>query len=262
MSTNQGRGTAWMLLLLAVTQVVMTAVQFSGGRSPGGRGVDLLISPAPYAFGIWAVIYLLCVLHGAVVVRFGTGVADGPALIVPLAGLYLASAVWSVAFTVGNSWLTFAVLVVMTIAAWRALWVATRSPARANVPGWTGGLERFTVGLYSGWVTVAVFVNLASAIGDQGLADPASAGWQFAVLIAALIALLAGLWLGRGPAGFAVAAVWALAAVAVSVSGVSVLLMLTSLAGVLAVAVAGVWLRGGHRGGHFVTFPTTSPKTR
>ena len=93
----------------------------------------------------------------------------GSWVLVLLAALYLASASWSVAFTVGNSWLTFAVLVVMVAAALRALWVAMNHPLRSGVRRWEARLESFTVGLYCGWVTVAVFVNLASALGDQEL---------------------------------------------------------------------------------------------
>lgn len=237
-------------MLLAVLQAAMTVVQFSGGDSPGGRGVDLLISPAPYAFAIWGVIYLLCVAHAAVVVRNGTAVADQSALVVPLAALYLASASWSVAFTVGDSWLTFAVLVVMGAAALRALRVAMRDPRRSGAARWEVRLERFTVGVYSGWVTVAVFVNLASALGDQELADAGSAGWQAVVLVCALAVLLAALWLGRGSDGVAVAAVWALAAVLVNVGSQSVLLAVVSGIGIA--AVLAVWLRtarAGHNSG-------------
>ncbi len=241
MTWIQRRAGLWVLLLLTVLQAAMTVVQFSGGDSPGGRGVDLLISPAPYAFAIWGVIYLLCVVHAAVAVRKGTAVADQAALVAPLAALYLASASWSVAFTVGNSWLTFAVLAVMVAAALRALRVAMNHPLRSGARRWEARLESFTVGLYCGWVTVAVFVNLASALGDQELADPASAGWQAVVLTCALAAVLAALWLGRGSDGVAVAAVWALAAVVVNVGGQSVLLAVTSGIGIA--AVLAVWLR-------------------
>lgn len=242
-TSTQERAGSWILLLLAVVQVAMTAVQFVGGRSPGSRGVELLISPAPYAFGIWGVIYLLCVVHGVAVVRRGTGVADRWALIGPLSALYVASALWSIAFTVGNSWLTFAVLVLMVVAALRALVVVTSYPVREGIPHWVGTLERFTVGLYAGWVTIAVFVNLASAIGDQGLADAASVGWQFAVLAVALAALLAALRWGRGSAGFAVAAIWALVAVALNASSQSATLAVASVAGIVAVAAVWVWSR-------------------
>lgn len=245
-TSAQGRAGSWILLLLAVVQVAMTTVQFLGDRSPGGRGVDLLVSPAPYAFGIWGVIYLLCVVHGVVVVRHGTGVEDGLALVVPLAALYVGSAVWSIAFTVGNSWLTFAVLVAMVAAALRAFVVATRLPVRAGVPPWAVALERFTVGLYAGWVTIAVFVNLASAIGDQGLAGATSVGWQFAVLAGALVALLAALRWGRGSAGFAVAAIWALVAVAVNAAGESTALAVTGVVGVISVAAVWFWSHRRH----------------
>ena len=180
-------------------------------------------------------------VHAAVAVRKGTAVADQAALVAPLAALYLASASWSVAFTVGNSWLTFAVLAVMVAAALRALRVAMNHPLRSGARRWEARLESFTVGLYCGWVTVAVFVNLASALGDQELADPASAGWQAVVLTCALAAVLAALWLGRGSDGVAVAAVWALAAGVVNVAGQSVLLTVTSGIGIA--AVLAMWLR-------------------
>ena len=248
MTWIQRRAGLWVLLLLTVLQAAMTVVQFSGGDSPGGRGVDLLISPAPYAFAIWGVIYLLCVVHAAVAVRKGTAVADQAALVAPLAALYLASASWSVAFTVGNSWLTFAVLAVMVAAALRALWVAMNHPLRSGVRRWEARLESFTVGLYCGWVTVAVFVNLASALGDQELADPASVGWQAVVLVCALAAVLAALRLGRGSDGVAVAAVWALVGVVVNVGSQSVLLAVTGGIGIAAVLV--MWLRTAPAGGN------------
>lgn len=243
---TRGRAAGWLLVVFAVAQIAMTlAIQVFGGRSPGGRGAELWISPAPYAFGIWGIIYLLCLVHAVAAVRHGTGVADQSALVVPLSTLYVAAALWSIAFSAGSAWLTFVVLAVMVAAAVRALLVVINYRRREGVPDWMVRLERLTVGLYAGWATIAVFINFASAVADQGLAEAASVGWQWAVLAVALVALLALLWASRGALGVAVAAIWALVGVLVAVGTDSTLLAVLCALGII--AVAAVWMSIAYR---------------
>lgn len=135
--------------------------------------------------------------------------------------LYLGAAVWIVLSSFESSWGTFAVLAVMTVLALDAARIAARSHAPVDAPAWTGTLAILTSGLYAGWVSAAVFLNLGTALIESGIAEASAHVWQIGLLVVALgAAVVADRWLGRG-FGYPAAVAWASLGIAVATREVS-----------------------------------------
>ncbi len=231
-SVTTDRRLGWALLAAAVAQVVAPIVQaMSDAAQPADGSEDLLITPAGWTFSIWSLIYLLAIVHAVVTLWRGDGVGDAR-FVVHLIALYVGATVWIAVSATGASWATFVVLVVMTGFAIDAARRAARSPVRK--PPWTTTLARATSGIYAGWVSAAVFLNLGTAAIELDLADPGAWTWQIVLLVAAAVfACAVATLLARSP-GYALAVVWALLGIMVAVSGES----LTAL--VIAAAAASV----------------------
>lgn len=237
----------WAVLLAAIAQAAVPIVPFAGpGATPGSSGADLLISPASYAFAIWGLIYLLAIAYAVVVlIKGGTGTAAPVRLQGDLLGAYLGAAAWIGLSAIDVSWATALVLVVMAVLLVDAVLVVARLVAESTVPGWVTMLARTTVGIYAAWVTVAVFLNLASAASELGLADPDALSWQLVLLVIAAftgIALTAAV--GKNTPGYALTLLWAFAAVLVTVWGGSTALVavtVVALVAVLVVQASALW---------------------
>lgn len=231
-SVTTGRRLGWALLAAAIAQVVAPILQaMSDAAQPADGSEDLLITPAGWTFSIWSLIYLLALVHAVVTLWRGDGVGD-QRFVVDLIALYLGATVWIAVSATGASWATFLVLVVMTGFAIDAARRAARS--RALEPAWITTLARATSGVYAGWVSAAVFLNLGTAVIELDLADAGAWTWQIVLLVAAAVfACAVAMVLGRSPA-YAIAVVWALLGVMAAVAGES----LTAL--VIAAAAASV----------------------
>lgn len=216
------RPLSYLLLGAAIAQVVAPVVQsLVASSQPGEGSEDLLITPAGWTFSIWSLIYLLAVIHAAVTLRWGTGTDEPRRFACDLVGLYLGATVWIVVSSLGSSGGTFAVLAVMTCLALDAARIAAHSLAPVDAPAWTGTLARATSGLYAGWVSAAVFLNLGTALIGAGIGHAASEAWQVGLLVLALgCALVVNRWLGRG-FGYPAAVAWASLGIAVAVREVS-----------------------------------------
>lgn len=197
----------------AVVQVAVVGFVFAGpGASPAaGDDIDLSISPPGWAFAIWGPIYLLAVAHA-----FAALVLDAPVgrrLQRDLFGLYVAATAWIVVAAIApdSAAATALVLVAMAAAAVDAVVVARRVRL---TPRWFTVLTRTAVGLYAGWVTAAVGLNVANALVEAGL-DARAVGWQLAVLVAIGALAVATLAAARGNLAYATAVVWAFAGIAV-----------------------------------------------
>ena len=220
--TKVARPLGWLLLGAAAAQIAAPVVQsLVGASEPGEGSEDLLITPAGWTFSIWSLIYLLAVAHAVVTLRWGTGTDQPRRFTRDLALLYVGAAVWIVLSSVGSSWGTFAALAVMTALALDAARIAARSGPPMDAPAWTGTLARATSGLYAGWVSAAVFLNLSTALIESDIADSSAQLWQIGLLVVALgVAFLVDRWLGRGLA-YPAALAWASLGIAVAVREVS-----------------------------------------
>lgn len=205
------RPLAWAVLVTAVLQALAPAVTIAGpGSSPGGgSGPDLLLTPAGWAFSIWGLIYALAIAQAGLVLVRGAGTV--PRLLqVAQVALHLGAAVWILLAGLDSSVATAGALLAMFAAAVTAVLTTTRHrfPDRLLEL-----LTRAAVGLYAGWVTAAVFLNVSTALVDAGPAAADSPGWQLVVLVLASATLL-GLTLATGLVPYAVAGAWAMVGIA------------------------------------------------
>ena len=214
---SSGRALAWAVLGTAVVQVIAPVVTSNGpGSSPGdGSGPDLLITPVGWAFSIWGLIYALAIAQataGLFVVwrRSGTvPVRQQFAQVV----LYLGAALWIVMAGLDSSVATAGMLLVMFAAAAVLVLDVARRPAE---PGWLAVLTRAAAGLYAGWVTAALFLNLSTALVDLDVVAADEVAWQLVVLAVATVALVVLVAATGGNLGYAAAALWALLGITVT----------------------------------------------
>ncbi|MEO0385914.1 MAG: hypothetical protein AAF281_00080 [Pseudomonadota bacterium] len=186
--------------------------------------IDPPVVPAGYAFAIWGLIYLWLIVHGAWgLLRH----ADDP-------GWDRTRLPLIVSLTVGIGWLPVAVAdpLAATVMIWVMLAGALAGLLQAP-PGamWTLGVP---LGLYAGWLTAASSVALALVGAGYGL-GPGQDTWAWIGLAVAASLALAVQIRPATPPAYALAAAWALIAIAVRnglapLSAASVLLALLLLA--------------------------------
>lgn len=216
LSTSTSAGTkhlAWAVLAAAVLQALAPVVTIWGpGTSPGGDESDLLITPAGWAFSIWGVIYALAIAQALAAVVTGSGTVPRR-LQIDLLVLYVGATVWIQMAALESSLATAATLLVMFAAAADAVLTVARHSAGGD---WFVLLTRSAVGLYAGWVTAAVFLNLGTALVDPGPLDAADVLWQLVLLGAAGLTLIALTAATRGLVAYAVAGCWAMLGIIVT----------------------------------------------
>jgi hypothetical protein len=189
----------WLALGLAVAQALAPGVvALTGSDALSSSGQE----PAGYAFAIWG---LICALSlGLSIWCVAGGRARSP-LVVAL------SRPLCVVFAGFSIWLVLAGLV---------LALALAVGHQVGIAGWSRSgrtLLWVTLGAYTGWTSVAVWVNLAAALAQSGapLAGASATLWQLAVLAGASVTVVlvisraAGLW------ACSAGCVWALVAAAV-----------------------------------------------
>jgi len=226
---------AWVVAATAIIQVIAPAITFNGlGGSPGsGAGLDLLITPVGWAFSIWGVIYTLAIAQ-AVVALTVDGAQVSRAQQIGQIVLYLGATLWIVMAGLDSSVATACALAVMFVAA-IMLVIETAPPIHE---GWTAKLNLAAVGLYAGWVTAAFFLNVSTALVDQGVLDADVVGWQIGVLAVATLTLVVLLVRSGGNLAYAAAGAWAL--LGITVTGLSD----GTTAVAIAAPIAGVVLLG------------------
>lgn len=233
------RRLGWALLVAAVVQVAAPVVQAVADVSqPGDGSDDLLITPAGWAFSIWSLIYGLALAHAVVTLWRGDGVGSRR-FVLDLIALYLGAAGWIAVSAAGISWATFLVLAFMTVVGIDAARLAAR--ARPRDPAWTTWLARATSGIYAGWVSAAVFLNLGTGVIELDLAQPSQHGWQLALLAgAALFALGVNAQLPSSPF-YAAAVGWALIGIIAAVTGESTPALVIAVVAILLLVAQTAW---------------------
>jgi multisubunit Na+/H+ antiporter MnhF subunit len=207
------QGLAWLVLAMAVLEVVAPVVTINGpGASPGdGAGEELLITPIGWAFSIWGVIYTLAIAQAVATLVRGPGSVPRR-LQVDLTVLYLGGTLWIFMAAADSSLATALALALMLVAALDAVLTTART---AVEPRWFSVLTRSAVGLFAGWVTAAFFLNLSTALVGLDVVQPDDVGWQLVVLAAAAVALLTVLVRTGGIVAYAAAGTWAMLGIAV-----------------------------------------------
>jgi hypothetical protein len=199
----------------------------------------LPVTPAGYAFSIWGPIFAWCLAYAvwqALPRQADDALARRAGWL--FAGAMAGDALWAAAFQAGAPvWLTAIILATIAAMAIAAVF---------QVEAWPGPPRREQVmfliaplGLLAGWVSAAAFVNLGSALAEAGvtaLRDPGGAAAP--ALVAAATALaLAVIARARPFPTYAVAIVWALAAIlarnggtATGITAAAAALLVTALA--------------------------------
>ncbi len=194
------------------------------------------VTPAGYAFIIWALIYLALLVYAAFFARAGADRRPAARLAVAMA----ANTIW--VLYVQFVAIDFVSVAIIAVGLAFAL-LALGNAARMETPGLERGLARAASGLLAGWLTVAAAANIAAAMRGAGL----SFG-DLGEPVVALLVLLAFGGLGVLSAGrtrslyYAGAAAWGLAAIAVKrwSAGAAMDLVIAGAAIAIAVAIAGM----------------------
>jgi hypothetical protein len=234
------RSRRWVVLALAVAQILATAVSFeTGSTALGGDAAGSPITGAGYAELIWVVPILGCLAYAGYVFPDGRAAGGFDARLgPPLAGVMAGFVAWLVCAAQGWAWATAVVLAVMLSLLGWCMAVLRGAPSDAG-----GRIATVTVGVYAGWTTVAVWANLAAALNRSGL-SASSTVWQAAVLLVAAVASVLGVVLVRAQLPYVVAVVWAwLALVVATVGGPVGALVPVAAVGLVAVVVVSILVR-------------------
>ncbi|MFL6045887.1 MAG: hypothetical protein ACJ72M_12300 [Propionibacteriaceae bacterium] len=211
-----------LLVLAAVGQAVSSAVVsvFGGAFTTADRAGEPLIVPPGGTFIIWNVIIALSIGYAIwAEPDQRPNLALRNRLARPLLVTCIGFSVWLAAAELEPIWSTLVVFLIMLAALLRALTYAQEE--RATIRAWSPlaqGLLWGTLGLYTGWSSVAVWLNLSTALVGSGLpiTTPAAIVGQAAILAGAVGTAVAITWFTPGLLPYVAAVTWALGGAIVS----------------------------------------------
>src|SRR5918998_1221279 len=181
-----------LLVIAAIGQAVSSVLvsRFGGTFTTADRAGEPLIVPPGGSFAIWSVIIALSVGY-AVWADFDR--RPDPKLrdrlTRPLLVTCVGFSVWLAAAELEPNWTTLVVFVVMLAGLLRAMTYAVGQ--RAAIQAWSPlarGLLWGTLGLYTGWSSVAIWLNLCTALVGSGapVTTPPAVLGQAAILAGAV----------------------------------------------------------------------------
>jgi hypothetical protein len=211
-----------LLVIAAVGQAVSSIVvsTFGGAFTTADRANEPLIVPPGGTFAIWSVIIALSVGYA---VWAESDRRPDPELrdrlTRPLLITTVGFSVWLVAAELEPNWTTLVVFVVMLAGLLRAMTYAVGQ--RAAIQAWSPlarGLLWGTLGLYTGWSSVAIWLNLCTALVGSGapVTTPPAVLGQIAILAGAVGTAVAITWFTGGLLPYVATIVWALGGVMIS----------------------------------------------
>lgn len=179
-----------MLLMLVLYTLNATGQLGPNPIGTTSNATNPLIVPAPYAFAVWAPIYIGLIVFPVYQLIINRN--DHPAWI-ELRGWYAANVVanglWLAASSYDMQWTTVGIIVFMLVSLFRInQLLVTIEASDAKITYW---LERFVFSIYFAWITLATVLNVASALtfyGWDGLGVPEVTWTIIMVAVAALIA--------------------------------------------------------------------------
>lgn len=252
--TSRATAVTYAMLFFAVGQLVSPVFNavFGGSFTTANRNGEPPLTPAGYTFSIWLVIEVLSVAYAIFAVRRRSH-ADADLidrLALPLLVVFAGFSIWLLAAELEPVWSTLVVIVIMFVALIRALGIALAE--RDRIAAWPrvgSVLLWWTLGLYAGWISVAMWLNLTTAFAGSGapIAGPLGLAAQVATLAGALGTAVIILRWTSGLLPYAVAVGWGLigAIVGTASAGQPVLTIAAGLG--LLLVVAATWLFGRQR---------------
>jgi hypothetical protein len=239
---GSGRWPRVALVVLAVGQLVSSALSnlFGGSFTTSDRPGEPAIVPAGWTFSIWGVITLLSVAWAVWLERASPRGSDDPAsrLVGPLLVVFAGFSVWLAAAEIEPVWTTLVVFLVMLAGLLVSCRIALIHDRRIRTWSPTGRWLLWTMlGLYTGWSSVAIWLNLTTALAASGAPITGALGvaGQAGVLVAAVATGVALVWRARPVPALAgsgaVAITWAFAGAVVGAVGAGEPL-LAALAGI------------------------------
>ena len=211
-----------MLVIAAVGQVASSvlASTYGGAFTTADRAGEPLIVPPGATFSIWGVIIALSIGYAIWADSDSRPDPDLRAqLTPPLLVTCVGFSVWLAAAELEPTWATVAVFLVMLAGLLRALAYAV--PARAAIARWSllGRVLLWgTLGLYTAWSSVAIWLNLTTALVGSGapIDTPAAVIGQAAILAGATGTAAVIIWWIRGLLPYVATVAWALGGVMIS----------------------------------------------
>ncbi len=240
----------WVAVLLSLSQLAAPPVidRVFGNFLSSGATNEALITPAGWAFSIWGLITLLSAITSVAVLRVGLGAPWETRALTGASIAFAGFSTWLIIAAQDWLWLTVAVFAIMVAALIDVVRLLVRHADDLTCPLWLRRMATLTFGLYLGWSSVAVFVNVAAALIHSG-ASATGIAWQAMVLVAATAAVIVLTAALRGTPGYVAAALWALIAAAIGAAhrGSALLAGASAVAAVLIAVVAAISFRIGHR---------------
>ncbi len=211
-----------LLVVAAVGQAVSSILvsTFGGAFTTADRAGEPPIVPPGWTFTIWSVIIVLSIGYAIWADSDRRPDAELRArLTSPLLVTCVGFSVWLAAAELEPNWTTLVIFLIMLAALLRALMYAIDQ--RPAIRAWSP-LARVllwgTLGLYAGWSSVAVWLNLTTALVGSGapITTPAAILGQAAILAGAVGTAVAITWFTRGLLSYVGTVAWALTGVIVS----------------------------------------------
>lgn len=174
-----------------------------------------LIVAAGYAFSIWGPIFLLDAFY-ATRQMLDRAADVGLQRTRPWAALAFAlTSLWMIAFTLQLFWVALAIIWISFGSILRAAWHVAHTAQHARGPWW----QWIPLSLHAGWLSLAVFLNVAQVIVAFKLLPVANMlPWTLALFVLTALLVLTALVGMRGNWVYAFAAIWGLAGVYVKQS--------------------------------------------
>lgn len=238
------------VLVTAVTQIAFSATigQEVGRVAQQNRSV---IIPATYAFAIWGLIFLLCLVYG--VYQALPAQRQSPLFRAVgwwSAGAFLCNTLWNPVYVADHLTLAQGIMLIGVLCAGRAFQQFTQRAGATDLAPAEQWVVAPALGMLFGWLLAANIVGLASTLIRHGFAatgDGAVIGGAALLLLGGGIAFWVILFSRRGPSTawgvFGLTISWALVAVLVEHRETSPLIVAAAAAGCVLVvaAMAGPW---------------------
>lgn len=243
---SQGLAARTVLVVLAVGQAVASALvgAFGGAFTTANRpGEPLIVPPGP-AFSIWSVIIVATIAYA--IWAWPARQPDAELrnqLARPLVGVTAGFSLWLVAAELEPTWLTLVVFIGLLACLLQTLRIAVHHRERIRDFGRIGQVLFWAMlGLYLGWTSMAIWLNLATAFAGSGapITGPAGTAGQLAILLGATATAAAIVRYTSGLLPYAAAAGWALGGAALGAYAAGAPLLAAVAAAGLTVVVVGV----------------------